>query len=617
MLRGPAGCGKTTTISLLSKALGFDILEWKNPSASDFTERGYTSVGAQFEEFLGRSHEFAGLDLDTTVDAAEANENFGQSQRRILLIEEFPTLMSRNSSSLAAFRSAFQQYLAATSQSLSTADQMSSPIVIIVSETLLDSASSVLDNLTVHRLLGPDLYNHPGTTIIDFNSIAPTFMNKALKLVLEKESRQSKRSMIPGPAVLQRINEIGDIRSAISSLEFLCLKGDDTRARGGNLTTKAKKPPRDNAVLTPMEKESLKMITQREVSLGIFHAVGKIVYNKRDDPNLTADVVQLPPPPDHLFYHSRPKVSQVSVNDLLDETGTDIQTFICALHENYVPSCHGSSFTDYVNGCIDALSDSDILCAERKGLQGSRAGARINAANFNSGVDRLRQHEISYQVAARGLLFSLPHPVKRSLRTADGRSHSGDAYKMLFPRSIRLWHETEEIDGLIHLWSARLLSPSFRQSSQSRPYSNIKALGGRLNSFESDNISHTIHGDSNDMSAMPVTMLSREDMLLYQLPYINKIVHNGVESKGLKRITGFDGIAPRSDVDNPDESDDFLLDSRLDVPDFPLSVKSRRPKHYGNGNGNGNGKPFDAQLPSLAEDTEEKLILSDDDIEDD
>ena len=114
-----------------------------------------------------------------------------------------------------------------------------------------------------------------------------------------------------------------------------------------------------------------------------------------------------------------------------------------------------------------------------------------------------------------------------------------------------------------------------------------------------------------------MTMLSREDMLLYQLPYINKIVHNGVESKGLERITGFDGIAPRSDVDNPDESDDFLLDSRLDVPDFPLSVKSRRPKHYGNGNGNGNGKPFDAQLPSLAEDTEEKLILSDDDIEDD
>ena len=422
-------------------------------------------MGAQFDEFLGRSHEFGGLDLDTTVDTAEGKGNLDPSQRRILLIEEFPTIMSRNSTSLTAFRSAFQQYLAA-----SAAEQMSSPIVIIVSETLLDSASSVLDNLTVHRLLGPELYHHPGTTIIDFNSIAPTFMNKALKLVLEKESRQSKRAKVPGPAVLQRINEIGDIRSAISSLEFLCLKGDDTRVRGGNLTTKAKKSSRDNAVLTRMEKESLKMITQREASLGIFHAVGKIVYNKRDDPSLTTEDVQLPPPPDHLSHHSRPKVSQVSVNDLVDETGTDIQTFICALHENYAPSCNGSAFTDCVNGCIDALSDSDILCTERKGPQGSRTGARINTANFNAGVDRLRQHEISYQVAARGLLFALPHPVKRSLRATIGRSHPGDTHKMLYPRSIKLWHETEEIDGLINLWSTRLLSPSSRQSSQSRPY---------------------------------------------------------------------------------------------------------------------------------------------------
>ena len=105
-------------------------------------------------------------------------------------------------------------------------------------------------------------------------------------------------------------------------------------------------------------------------------------------------------------------------------------------------------------------------------------------------------------------------------------------------------------------------------------------------------------------------MLSREDMLLYQLPYMTKVVRNGVDSKGLERITGFQGIAPRDDADNPDESDDFLLDSRLDVPDFPLSVKSRRPKHYNNGN----SKP---QIPALAEDTQEKLILSDDDIEDD
>ena len=35
-----------------------------------------------------------------------------------------------------------------------------------------------------------------------------------------------------------------------------------------------------------MEEESLEMVTRREASLGIFHAVGKVVYNKRDEVHL-------------------------------------------------------------------------------------------------------------------------------------------------------------------------------------------------------------------------------------------------------------------------------------------------------------------------------------------
>ena len=48
----------------------------------------------------------------------------------------------------------------------------------------------------------------------------------------------------------------------------------------------------------------------------------------------------------------------------MDETGTDIDTFIAALHENYLPSCEASSneeSLDALAGCIDGLSDSDLL----------------------------------------------------------------------------------------------------------------------------------------------------------------------------------------------------------------------------------------------------------------
>lgn len=143
VLRGPAGSGKTTTMSLLSNALGFDILEWKNPSTFD-SSRGSASIGAQFDEFLGRGDNFGGLDLDGDDDPAKESHG-SSSQRRVLLIEEFPTVLSRNSSGLSAFRFSLQRYLAVTALSSSgnSGEMTNPPIVLIVSETLLGSESSV------------------------------------------------------------------------------------------------------------------------------------------------------------------------------------------------------------------------------------------------------------------------------------------------------------------------------------------------------------------------------------------------------------------------------------------------------------------------------------------
>lgn len=569
VLRGPAGSGKTTTVSLLSKVLGFDVVEWRNPSVTEFSAQDYVSVGSQFDEFLGRGDNFGGLELD---DAPGNRDASLPSQQRILLVEEFPTILSRNSSGLAAFRLSLQRYLAAATPGLNSAGGIvNPPVIIVISETLLSSASSILDNFTSHRLLGPDIYNHPNTTIIDYNSIAPTIMQKALSLVLEKEARYSQNVRIPGPAFLENISKIGDIRSAISSLEFLCRKYEDSGAWGGTLNKKGKRSSRNNTSLTEMEKESLKMVTQREASLGIFHAVGKVVYNKREDASLTTEGTKLPSPPDHLQHHDRRKVSQVCVNELIDETGTDIQTFISALHENYPPSCEGSSFTDHLNGCIDALSDSDMLCMDQRGAQ--RYGGKAGFGNFNAGVDMLRQEEISFQVAARGLLFALPHPVRRKL----GPGRGADAYKMNFPTSLRLWTASEEIEGLTDLWMKRLMSP-FSMSNMN--------LGG-IQPGGSNKIWHNANeSDSSDGQAKTITMMSRTDALLSQLPYMARMPRNEVEMKELNKVAGFGFTGSQNTV-------------------------QRRPNLINNSSTG--GQP----LPSSGDQEEEKLVLSDDDIVDD
>ncbi|KUM61168.1 hypothetical protein ACN42_g5947 [Penicillium freii] len=586
VLRGPAGSGKTTTVSLLSESLGYDIVEWKNPPVSEFGARDYQSVSAHFEEFLGRGDKFGGLDLENTSEIDPKKEERSRDQR-ILLIEEFPTVLGRASSALTAFRTSLQRYLAASTNDNARGNSGLNhpPIVIIVSETLLGSASSISDNLTVHRLLGPMIYNHPGTTILDFNSIAPTFMHKALRTILDREARNSRRVQIPGPGVIDSISEIGDIRSAISSLEFLCLKGDDTGRWGGSVA-KTKKA-RGEVALTAMEKESLKMITQREASLGMFHAVGKIVYNKRMDPSLIeGDVEILPPPPNYLRHYARPKASQVLVNDLVDETGTDISTFISALHENYIPSCDGDNFTDCFNDCIDALSDSDILSADHRSGQGARAGIGTGTTSFGSGVDVLRQEEMSFQVAARGLLFALPYPVKRRVGSGTGRSRAGDAYKMFYPASLRLWREAEEIDGLIDSWMNRSLDPFGQHLSQTG-----SELTG-VSSWKNLQVgrSASINSGQKDHTPSVVTMMPRHDLLLHQLPYMAAIRRQEPYCWQLDKIT------------NIRANDHLRNDGMDDMEESPVLSRVKQPISNG----------FGARLPEQ----EEKLILSDDDIVD-
>lgn len=586
-MRGPAGSGKTTTISLLAKSIGYDIIEWKNPPVSEFGAREYQSVNAHFEEFLGRGDKFGGLELRDTDDPDRQRDEKLRDQR-ILLIEEFPTVLGRGSSALTAFRGSLQRYLAASANDLAQSHfgLTHPPIVIIVSETLLGSASSISDNLTVHRLLGPTIYNHPGITILDFNSIAPTFMNKALRSILDKEARYSKRAQIPGPGVIDRISEVGDIRSAISSLEFLCLKGDGTGRWGGSVARTKK--ARGEVSLTAMEAESLKMITQREASLGMFHAVGKIVYNKRMEPSLVEGEEEiLPPPPDYLRQYHRPKASQVLVNDLIDETGTEISTFISALHENYIPSCDGDDFTDRLNDCIESLSDSDILSADRRPGQGARAGIGTGTTSLGSGIDVLRQEEMCFQVAARGLLFALPYPVKRRVGSGGGRSRAGDAHKMFYPVSLRLWREAEEIEGLVDSWMNRLLDP-FQWQHISQTGSELTGVS----SWKSHQVGRSAAVKSRAEGETPsvVTMMPRHDLLLHQLPYMAAIRHQDPDRWQLDKITS---IRTNESLRNGNIDDMEYLSAQRSHVDHPDS------------------KAFGSRQPP-----QEKLILSDDDIVD-
>ena len=77
------------------------------------------------------------------------------------------------------------------------------------------------------------------------------------------------------------------------------------------------------------------------------------------------------------------------------------------------------------------------------------------------GGGRGKEDELAFQVAVRGILFALLDPVKRrAVPGQGGRGRGGgggDAFKMFYPTSLKLWRQKEEIGSLVDLAATRIL----------------------------------------------------------------------------------------------------------------------------------------------------------------
>ncbi|KAG9188819.1 hypothetical protein G6011_07524 [Alternaria panax] len=641
LLKGPAGSGKTTTMSLLSKELGIEMHEWKNPIGSTSTSDNFESATAQFEDFVGRTGAFGSLAFDEPTMSGQTASPSGQAkrQKQLVLVEEFPNTFTRTSAAVQSFRSSVLNYLAANTQSATAffpthvdSEQPVTPIVMIISETLLSTNTAAADSFTAHRLLGPEILTHPGVSVLEFNPIAPTYITKALEAIVVKEARESGRKKTLGPQAVQHLAELGDIRSAVSSLEFLCLRGDDAEGWGAKVNFTKKKRPKD-IPMTKIEQESLEMVTQRESTLGIFHSVGRVVYNKRlaEDSNMP-----VAHPPNWFPERRRPRASEVNVDTLIDELGTDTQTFVAALHENYVLSCGGADSEetmDSVEGCIDALSDADLLSPDRFGAGAGRRNPQGTSA------DNLRQEELCFQTSVRGLLYNLPYPVKRIAppsgimgikakgQGASGGAAKGNAFVMYYPASRRIWRLQEEIEDLLKMW----VSKAQRGELFTAPGAPKAIIPSRGVETWKGNASFSqpasAPGSKHAKEEAPITVLlgsggsARNEMLLERLPYMTTILRKShipapsttITVREIRKITAFTGNA-LLDATEEDDADDDVRPGEQEQwsTDKPTG---ETPKRKGRVQFESKAQESETAIAGLA-DKGASLTLSDDDIED-
>ncbi|KAL8995782.1 MAG: hypothetical protein Q9169_004540 [Polycauliona sp. 2 TL-2023] len=612
VLKGASGVGKTATVSMLSQAMEFDLIEWGNPTVSDYGSDNYVSTTTLFEEFLRRSGKYISLDISSRHPSAPPQsstspESKPGSRKKVILVEEFPNMFMSSTNALQSFRSSILQYLAS-----STPEEAVMPLVMIITESQTTGTTSLTDTLTAHRLLGPSILNHPFTDTIEFNPIAPTFITKALNLTLQKEARHSGRRRIPGPSVLKRLGESGDVRSAIGSLQFLCLKGQDGDNWSGRVAAKGKKGAKTANAITAMEEESLELITRREVNLGLFHAVGKVVYNKREGLSTIDKTTQDPPaqPPTHLPQHARLKAPDVAVDALMDETGTDTATFVASLHENYLLSCSGESFLDTVNECVEALSDSDFLLS---GI-GRGVNGRFRGGGGTAGADAIRQDEMAWHVAVRGLLFGLPCPVKRSgLPSTSGAVEKmrgkADAFKMFYPMSLRLGKRMLEVEEGLERCTERMRNHGPSDGGSGMKEDDVTSWGRRTTTtLEAE-------GEDTKMNGLGACgMPSKDDLVREVFPYMSiisqKRPHHWLpidDLNAITRISSSSNTMPTTE-ESPDD---------LDVDDMTSGQRSSQPVQQAKGMPSldkGAGKEASAAL--TVEQAVGHLYLSDDDIED-
>ena len=373
LLTGETGTGKSTTLRLLVNELHAELKEWVSPAADQFIAKGlvnaadslpFESQWSKFCDFLFRANRYSSL-------IAHASDI--QEQRKIILIEEFPQVFSRN---IDSFHSVLRRYRS----------HGRCPLVFILGSS--DGGS--LENLLFPKTLQAELC----VELISFNAAAPTVLSKMLLKIVDQESANSS-IRIPDTEVIEQIvaSSHGDIRSAINALQFYCQTSANDVCRLSTVQSaqakrkhdrKGSKVPKASVGKNKKPKvtdDADSSICGRDSMLTLFHAVGKVLHCKRDSVTSPNDDLL----PEHMSDLRR-HLLLIDPEDIADRVHLTGEQFIAFLHQNVI---------DFHTN-IDDVASTALYLSDCEMLTTNWATKPL-----------LQPYAVS--VASRGCLFNMPN----------------------------------------------------------------------------------------------------------------------------------------------------------------------------------------------------------------
>lgn len=482
VLSGSPGAGKTAVVRVLVDLLDVELCEWDPPIPTLWKEHlhhvnpdvPYTSKVNEFVAFLEKVKKYPSLPL-VQVLPHETNKSLSpgptpSGKPKVLLLDDLPIVHGRE----------FANKLCHCLHDFAASVQF--PTIVIVTDFLETRENGQGTNSLTADI--QQALESGGAMKITFNPITANAIRKVLTKILLTE-----KCMVSSESVSFIAESCGgDIRHAIYCLQFLCIGHkstlctwdpgggrslvDNPKRRKVSIGGSRSKKSSQNVDFTVPSIEHNLSIGCRDGVLSLFHALGKVLYNKRltekakDSGKGSINFIIK----DDLQRHP---LNMEAPEKLLSQCHAEAGSFLSFLHENLLEFVDDEGIED-VSVSMSYFSDVDCLLGLK--YKGPKSSARYSLPIIDEIDPGNVTEAVAGSVAARGVLFANTHPGKhrwQSLRAPVMRQVDRFSNEKKAALQAKSWDVTmESLTMVTHAVQATECEPYYKHliSTSCRTY---------------------------------------------------------------------------------------------------------------------------------------------------